>query len=72
MPTYTYECKDCNHQFEITQRMSDDTLTFCPACDKESLERIIVAAPTVHVPLNMQASPDKFKYHGINDPIKGE
>lgn len=35
MPIYTYRCKDCEHEFEVRQRMSDDPLTFCPRCDGE-------------------------------------
>jgi len=41
MPTYTYKCKDCDHQFDIRQKMSDDRLTDCPECKKETLEKII-------------------------------
>ena len=32
MPTYEYRCKDCNHQFEISQSFADDALTTCPEC----------------------------------------
>ncbi len=32
MPTYTYRCKECGHQFEQRQRMSDEPLTICPVC----------------------------------------
>jgi putative FmdB family regulatory protein len=32
MPTYTYRCDTCNHQFEIVQRFSDDPLRECPEC----------------------------------------
>jgi len=32
MPTYVYRCKDCEHQFEAFQRMSDEPLTDCPEC----------------------------------------
>lgn len=35
MPIYTYRCKDCDHEFEIRQRMTDDPLTECPACAGE-------------------------------------
>ena len=30
MPTYEYVCTKCDHQFEKTQRMSDQPLTVCP------------------------------------------
>jgi putative FmdB family regulatory protein len=32
MPTYKYRCKECGHEFEIRQRMSEDPLTECPVC----------------------------------------
>ncbi|MDR2601553.1 MAG: zinc ribbon domain-containing protein [Spirochaetaceae bacterium] len=40
MPTYEYECKSCNHRFEIFQRMADEPLKECPECGKE-LRRLI-------------------------------
>lgn len=33
MPTYTYRCTNCEHQFEARQRMMDDPLTVCPECE---------------------------------------
>lgn len=32
MPLYAYRCKDCGHEFEARQRMSEDPLEECPAC----------------------------------------
>ncbi|UDY37873.1 FmdB family zinc ribbon protein [Dermatobacter hominis] len=32
MPVYEYRCRDCGHDFEIQQSMSDDALTECPSC----------------------------------------
>jgi putative FmdB family regulatory protein len=32
MPTYKYRCKECGHEFEVRQRMSDNPLTECPVC----------------------------------------
>jgi putative FmdB family regulatory protein len=33
MPIYMYRCRDCDHQFEQRQRMSDDPLKVCPVCE---------------------------------------
>lgn len=45
MITYTYKCKDCEHVFEIKQRISDDNLTDCPKCEKKNvLERVLQPA----------------------------
>ncbi len=35
MPLYVYKCKNCEHQFEVRQRFSDDPLTECPQCEGE-------------------------------------
>lgn len=41
MPTYQYRCQDCLHEFETTQRIVAEPLKTCPACQKESLKRVI-------------------------------
>ena len=40
MPTYTYRCETCGHQFDIFQHFTDDTLTECPECGKQSLHKV--------------------------------
>lgn len=32
MPTYEYKCTECNHLFEIFQKMTDEYLKECPKC----------------------------------------
>ncbi len=32
MPTYSYACKTCGHQFDAVQSFSDAALTECPEC----------------------------------------
>jgi putative FmdB family regulatory protein len=32
MPLYEYRCRDCGHQFEIQQSITDDALTTCDRC----------------------------------------
>jgi putative FmdB family regulatory protein len=32
MPTYEYECEGCGDRFSTFQRMADDPLEECPAC----------------------------------------
>lgn len=41
MPTYEYVCQSCGHDMEAFQRMSDDPLKDCPACEQPSLKRKI-------------------------------
>ncbi len=40
MPLYTYRCNDCDHLFEVRQRMSDNPLSDCPVCVGE-VRRVI-------------------------------
>jgi len=46
MPTYEYECKSCQHNFEIFQAMSDPPLKDCPQCGKE-VRRLILGGAGV-------------------------
>ena len=41
MPTYAYQCKSCNYEFDEFQRISDPSLTERPSCKKQTLIRII-------------------------------
>lgn len=40
MPTYTYRCDSCGHQFETVQRFTEDALTECPTCGA-AIRRVI-------------------------------
>lgn len=40
MPTYAYACSACEHAFDIQQSFSDDALTVCPQCERESLRKV--------------------------------
>lgn len=44
MPIYEYQCKNCGHQLEALQRLSEDPLKDCPACGESQLSRLISAA----------------------------
>lgn len=35
MPTYVYQCKACEHQFETFQKMTDEPVKICPQCKGE-------------------------------------
>jgi putative FmdB family regulatory protein len=35
MPTYSYECKSCGHNFDVFQNMSDEPVKVCPECGRE-------------------------------------
>ena len=40
MPTYDYECKSCEYNFEFFQSIMDPPLTKCPQCGK-AVRRLI-------------------------------
>ncbi len=41
MPTYVYECQNCNHRFEKFQSMSARVMRKCPECEERKLNRLI-------------------------------
>ena len=44
MPIYEYKCEQCDHQFEILQKISDKPASTCPACNADSLRKLMSAA----------------------------
>ena len=44
MPIYEYRCNACQHELEALQKMSDDPLVDCPACQQPELNKLISAA----------------------------
>jgi putative FmdB family regulatory protein len=44
MPIYEYRCEACGHQEEFLQRVSEPTLTDCPACHKPTFRKLPSAA----------------------------
>ena len=32
MPTYGYQCNECQHEFSVFQSMKDDPVKICPVC----------------------------------------
>jgi putative FmdB family regulatory protein len=44
MPIYEYRCDDCGHEFETIQKISEDPLKECPACQQSALVKKISAA----------------------------
>jgi putative FmdB family regulatory protein len=41
MPTYSYECENCGHEFEQFQYITAKSLRKCPRCGKLKLRRLI-------------------------------
>ena len=46
MPIYEYRCNECGHQFEVSQRMSDEPVRECEVCGAEVTKMLF--APAIH------------------------
>lgn len=44
MPIYEYQCVECEHIEEVIQKVSDEPLSVCPACNKPALKKNVTAA----------------------------
>lgn len=45
MPIYEYHCQNCNHDFEILQKLNESGATLCSQChSSEHVRRVISAA----------------------------
>jgi len=44
MPIYEYRCKACGHELEAMQKISDDKLVDCPACNEPQLQKQLSAS----------------------------
>jgi putative FmdB family regulatory protein len=43
MPTYEYQCPDCNQRFEEFQSITAKPIRICPACGGKKVKRLIGA-----------------------------
>jgi len=43
MPIYEYRCDSCGHEFDALQKLSDERLKDCPACEAVALRRLVSA-----------------------------
>lgn len=41
MPTYEYECRNCDHKFDLYQSIMAKPITRCPKCKKDKVHRLI-------------------------------
>lgn len=71
MPLYVYEAKDkrlscdkCCEGFEITQRLSEDKLTNCPACGNP-IYRVIQAPGLTHSKTDLHYRAKRAGFHTL-------
>lgn len=43
MPIYEYRCDACGHYLDALQKIADDPLRDCPACEASALRRLVSA-----------------------------
>jgi putative FmdB family regulatory protein len=43
MPFYEYQCKNCGHELEAMQKITEPPLKKCPQCGKSQLQRLMSA-----------------------------
>jgi putative FmdB family regulatory protein len=41
MPVYEYACEKCGHEFEVSQRITDEPVKTCPVCRARKVKRLI-------------------------------
>ena len=44
MPIYEYRCDNCGQEIEALQKLSEDPLVHCPACNQDTLVKRVSAA----------------------------
>jgi len=45
LPTYHYRCKECGYDFSEHQSFSDEPITICPQCGKNTVRKVYSAPP---------------------------
>ena len=69
MPTYEYECRECNHQFESFQWMDDRAKPekeACPACGKKSVKQGYVSTSGTAPSMKMDYNQNIDRPHNVN------
>jgi putative FmdB family regulatory protein len=41
MPIYEYACENCDSEFEVEQRITEDPIRDCPHCSSNQVKRLI-------------------------------
>ncbi|MBN9230283.1 MAG: FmdB family transcriptional regulator [Legionella sp. 40-6] len=44
MPIYEYQCTNCNQNFDLLQKISDEPIKECPQCHQQSMQKLVSAA----------------------------
>lgn len=49
MPLYDFECKECKYYDEVRQAHDAPSIIKCPCCDKKTLRKVFINAPSISV-----------------------
>lgn len=71
MPTYSYKCDTCDHDFEAVQRFADDPLTECPECGS-AIRRVIQPVGVVFKGSGWYITDSRPKAAGDGDGAKAK
>lgn len=44
MPIYEYLCSNCQHKFDLLQKLNDLPVSLCPNCQQNTVKRLVSAA----------------------------
>jgi putative FmdB family regulatory protein len=77
MPTYTYHCEQCDHEFDQHQSFSEAALKKCPNCKKLALYKVYKPAQVVfkgsgYYVTDSKARSSTLKPAGENDNKNGK
>ena len=70
MPTYSYHCDACGHDFDAVQRFSEDALTECPVCSG-AIRRVIQPVGVVFKGSGWYINDSRPKSSGDGDSSSG-
>lgn len=64
MPTYDYQCLNCEYTFEDQYKMDDRLIPEsmpCPNCNTTDGIRLVVGTPLIHSGRGLQKTPTAYK-----------
>lgn len=66
MPTYTYHCTECGHQFNLFHAISDESEKHCPVCESVAKRRIGTGMGVIFKGSGFYETDYKRKQNGTN------
>lgn len=70
MPSYTYHCEKCGHEFEKYQTFSDEPLHVCPECHEKALRKVYKPALVVFKGSGFYVTDHKSAKSSLNNIVK--